>query len=99
MRAKTGAGVKNLNEQVLYEFPYSHPDPTTSTDGAASLESTPASLRLNPRFVCWLMGWPLIGLGGSNCWETELSHFKLRMHSALSGLLSGANEWSLGEAA
>lgn len=37
---------------------FSHPDPQTP-DGATSSPAIPAARqRLNPVFVCWLMGWP-----------------------------------------
>lgn len=62
--------------------------PTSSTDGGKCSESTMHLPRLNPLFVCWLMGWPRIGLGGFGFTETEWSHYRRRMRSALSGLLS-----------
>lgn len=46
--------------------------------------------RLNPVFVSWLMGWPLIVLDYSNCSATEWCHFKQRMRSCLFGLLQDA---------
>ncbi|WP_244656141.1 hypothetical protein [Rhizobium favelukesii] len=45
---------------------------------------------LNPLFVEWLMGWPpawtLVAWTDFACSETELSHFKQRMRSALLSL-------------
>jgi len=66
----------------------SHLVPTTSTDGGKCSESTAHLPRLNPLFVCWLMGWPRIAPGGFGFTETEWSHYRRRMRSALSGLLS-----------
>jgi hypothetical protein len=57
-----------------------HPPQTTPTDGGERLTS---GLQLNPLFVEWLMGWPA-GWTLFACSETELSHFRLRMRSALS---------------
>jgi hypothetical protein len=63
--------------------------PATSTPGDESSNTTPASRRrLNPRFVCWLMGWPLIGGNGSDSLGTESCRFKRRMRSRLSRLVS-----------
>lgn len=72
----------NMAENV----PSSLPAPQTATAGAKSSSTT---RRLNPRFVCWLMGWPLIVGTGSERWETEWSLFKARMRSQLSRLRSG----------
>jgi len=64
------------------------PAPPTSGDGSSS--STPVSRRrLNPRFVSYLMGWPLIGDTGSGCSETGSSRYKQRMRSALWQLVRG----------
>ena len=46
---------------------------------------SPSTRRLNPRFVGWLMGWPLTDSGFS---ATEWSHYRQRMRSSLFGLLS-----------
>jgi len=62
----------------------SHLDLTISTVGEA--HSHPRR-SLNPLFVEWLMGWPpawtLVAWTDFACSETELSHFKQRMRSAL----------------
>ena len=39
---------------------FSLPAPTNSTDGEKCSKSTMHLPRLNPLFVCWLMGWPRI---------------------------------------
>jgi len=41
---------------------------------------------LNPRFVEWLMGWPL-GLTAFGCLATQLSRYRRRMRSALCWLV------------
>jgi hypothetical protein len=70
------------------------PAPATSTDGGGSSSTGPTSRpRLNPAFVEWLMGWP----GGWTDFApaaTELSLWRRRMRSSLSGLVCGrkANE-------
>ena len=64
-------------------------DPAKSSDGVVSSTSTQASRRrLNPRFVSWLQGWPLIGGNGSDSSGTEWSHYRQRMRSALCRLVS-----------
>lgn len=87
----------SLNDQAM-TFPSSLPAPPTSTDGEKSCPSTPGSPRLNPAMVCWLMGWPPIGPGGSACSGTAWSRYRRLMRSALSGLLCGpeSGSWSSG---
>jgi hypothetical protein len=51
----------------------------TSTDGAKSSAST---RRLNPRFVEWLMGWPL-GVTGYEFSATEFARWQEQMRSCL----------------
>jgi len=68
---------------------FSLPDPTNSTNGGKCSKSTQHLPRLNPLFVCWLMGWPRIAPGGFGFTATEWSRFKRRMRSAFCGLLSG----------
>lgn len=78
----------NLSKQVVY----SHPDPPTETDGLPSSQSIPTSRRrLNPAFVCWLMGWPdwwthpeLISYAREEM-ELFLSRARLRLQSLLDG--------------
>jgi hypothetical protein len=74
---------------LQHSFPQ---DLASSSDGETSLLGTNPSLRLNPRFVCWLMGWPTIGRDGSVCTATEWSRYRQQLLSALSGLLS---DWHL----
>ncbi len=63
--------------------------PATLTPGGESLSTTPASRRrLNPRFVSYLMGWPLIGGNGSDSLETESCLWRRRMRSQLLRLVS-----------
>ncbi len=87
-RTTDGGGLRKLEDMA--EFHHSSlPAPTTLKDGDESSPSTPASRqRLNPRFVSWLMGWPLIGGNGSDSLETAWSHWRQRMRSTLSGLVS-----------
>jgi hypothetical protein len=68
---------------VVHGFPYSPPDPSTP-DGEPSSEERRT---LNPRFVEWLMGWPI---GWTDCEqaETGLSAWLERSRGALSTLLS-----------
>lgn len=66
-----------------------HQDPATSKPGDESSPTTPVShRRLNPRFVSWLQGWPLIGGNGSDSLETEWFHYRRRMRSRLLQLVS-----------
>ena len=51
--------------------------------------SSKSTRRLNPRFVTWLMGWPLTDSGFS---AMEWSHYRPRMRSYLYGLLSNIKE-------
>lgn len=48
--------------------------------------SSSKTRRLNPRFVAYLMGWPLPADSGCGFLETESSQFRARMRSQLSGL-------------
>lgn len=53
----------------------------------AKVTQTEVLGNLNPEWVEWLMGWP-IGWTGSASVATELSHWRRRMHGALSTLSS-----------
>lgn len=71
-------------------FLCSHPDLMSLINGAKSSGSTPPSprLSLNPVFAAWLMGWPRIDATCYGSSATEWSRYRLRMRSALCGLLS-----------
>lgn len=73
-----------LNNFVVHSF---HLAPEMPDAGGESLRTTSHLPRLNPRFVCWLMGWPEIVPIGSGFSATEWSRFRQRMRSALCGLL------------
>jgi hypothetical protein len=61
--------------------------PETTPPGSTSLSATPTlPRRLNVHFDAWLMGWPPIEPDGSGFSATAWSHYKARMHSALSSL-------------
>lgn len=65
---------------------HSHLAPTTPMHGPPSLSSTPnLRQRLNPRFVEWLMGWPL-GWTDCGCSETEWSRLKRQWRSHICGM-------------
>jgi hypothetical protein len=68
-------------------YPSSLPDQTKSISGETSCKAEDNSLRLNPLFVSWLMGWPIIVPITCNFSATEWFRFKQRMRSVLFGLL------------
>ncbi|HUT56289.1 MAG TPA: hypothetical protein VNA25_00280 [Phycisphaerae bacterium] len=77
-------------EAATKRFKHSRPDPTNSTPGEKSSQSSLNSpRRLNANFVGWLMGWPT-GFSDYGCSEMELSRYRLRMRSCLLRLLCGA---------
>lgn len=81
-----GSGSVPLSSQVCL---FSLPVQPTSMDGEESSKSDPTSRRrLNPMFVCWLMGWPL-GSTSFEPSETEWFHWRERMHSSLFSLVRG----------
>lgn len=60
---------------------YSHRVPTIP-DGRESLPSSPSSRRrLNPVFVCWLMGWPTwwTNVGPTACAQSEMASYLSRL--------------------
>ncbi len=85
---ENGTGRLHLDQLPNFvKFHFSHPAPATLTDGGTSSPETPSSpRRLNPRFVEWLMGWPV---GWTDCASpvTGLSLWKSRMRSSLWRLL------------
>lgn len=83
---KTGTGRKHMDQLAnfaVHRFHSSPPD-LAMPDGQPSSRE-PRSL--NPRFVEWLMGWP-IGWTSFDCAETGLSAWLLRMRGVLSTLCS-----------
>jgi len=79
---RSAQGGIQLTQTVLA---FSRPAPETSTLGETSSRAT---RRLNPRFVEWLMGWPL-GWSETACVlpATEWSRWQQAMHSSLWRLL------------
>jgi len=71
------AGKAGLDLQPM-AISFSPPDPTTP-DGEESSATARNSLRLNPLFAEWLMGWP-IGWTGLRPLETASYRSKLRPH-------------------
>lgn len=87
---EVGAGRKHLDQLpnfVAHNFPLPPPDPSTSTNGGAS---SPSTRRLNPRFVEWLMGWP-IGWTDYDSAATGFTLWRRRMRSALLRLVPESN--------
>jgi site-specific DNA-cytosine methylase len=77
-----------LGRQVVRTHTHTH---THSRQGRSMTGETcrkNSGRRLNPVFVSWLMGWPLLEPTISDCSATEWSHYRQRMRSALCGLLS-----------
>jgi len=73
-------GKKNTRMEASLYF---RPGQETSTPGGESSKST---RRLNPRFVEWLMGWP-IGHSACDCPATEWSRWRRRTRTRLSALV------------
>jgi hypothetical protein len=65
----------------------SHCSPRAPATPKAGAKSSDRTERLSPRFVEWLMGWP-DGWSGFAFSATEWFHFKARMRSQLSALVS-----------
>ncbi len=78
---------RQVTRRVTWECQFSRPDQVNLPSGETSFRTENNSLRLNPLFVSWLMGWPTIVPITSNFSATEWFHFKQRMRSALFGLL------------
>lgn len=87
-RNKGCARGQQLMNFVAHSF---HLDPETSQRGDKSLRKTAHLPRLNPKFVCWLMGYPETVAIGSGFSEIQWSRSRQRMRSALCGLLSDIN--------
>jgi hypothetical protein len=93
--SQQGRNADSKRGQQLCNFvshDFSLPAPTNSTDGAKCSKSTMHLPRLNPLFVCWLMGWPRIAHGGFGFTATEWSRYRQRMRSALCGLVCEAGD-------
>lgn len=69
---------------------YSHPLPSAPTGQQPSPTTPRGRRRLNPRFVEWLMGWPL-GWTAFACSETEWSLWCQAMRSSLCSRVSPTN--------
>jgi len=78
-----------LNEAVLSSLPDQTPTGSKSRNGSGR--------RLNPAFVCWLMGWPAwwtrTGLTSCDALETEWFHWQQQLQRAL--CLLGSSNGSL----
>lgn len=86
--SKANAGISLTDLVEMGGSHSSRPAPAMPMDGGASSVTTLVSRRrLNPRFVSWLMGWPLIARAGSDCSGTEWFHFRRHMRFALSSLV------------
>jgi len=90
-----GTGRKHLDQLPNFVRHCSPQTQATSTHGD---KHSPTTRRLNPRFVEWLMGWPL-GWSeiGSALPETEWSRWQRAMHSSLCALLYSTSERDNGE--
>ena len=85
-RKRDGCKSQQLNNFVAHYF---RPAPKVPIGTEKQTTYLP---RLNPAFVCWLMGWPEIVPIGSDFSETAWCLFRRRMRSALCALLLSANE-------
>lgn len=64
---------------------FSRPDPTTP-DGPTSFSIAPTSrLRINPAFVCWLMGLPYAwtNIAHTSCDSAEMELYRSRLQQQL----------------
>lgn len=93
-RTVNARGSKRMREQGSNEsvesqaqdFPYSPPAPATETPGE---RSSPSPRRLNPLFVCWLMGWPRRWAFASMRLEpAETASYLSRLRSRFTSLLT-----------
>jgi hypothetical protein len=88
-----GTGRKHLDQLANFASHCFHPALAKSNSGKPSSEATNQLPRLNPRFVCWLMGWPWINPASSALTETESSQSRQRMRLSLFGPLSDPIRW------
>jgi hypothetical protein len=86
--AKPGQRRGQLDEaaEQKWNSPPTHQSPATTKDGGESSKSTK---RLNRRFVCWLMGWPMnwSDIDATNCGYSETELFLRRRRWRLRALL------------
>jgi hypothetical protein len=80
---------RQVTRRVTGDCHVSLPDQMNLPSGETSCKAENNLLQLNPLFVSWLMGWPIIVPITSNFLATEWFRFKQRMRSALFGLLCG----------
>ena len=74
---------QQLNNFVAHYFRPGQP-PRSGLDGSKTTIHLPL---LNPRFICWLMGWPEIVPIGSGFSAMEWFRYRQRMRSVLCGLV------------
>jgi hypothetical protein len=88
-----GTGRKHLDQLANFASHCFHLAPKKSRSGAKSSTETEALPQLNPRFVCWLMGWPWINLG--TCDSTVMESYPSLRLMLLSpfGPLSDHQQW------
>lgn len=87
---EVGTGRKHLDQLPNFvKFSFSPPAQATAA-GQASSPNTPTSRpRLNPAFVCWLMGWPWFWTRAEpiSCGSAEMESFRRKQRALLSSLL------------
>lgn len=96
---KNGTGRRHLDQLPNYvKFVYLLPDQQAANGAELSETSHSSPRRLNPAFVCWLMGWPWwwMNPGQISFAAAEMVLFRSRLQQRLSCLL---DEQELREAA
>jgi hypothetical protein len=88
-----GTGRKHLDQLANFASHCFPRDLVNSNSGAKSSSATDQLAQLNPRFVCWLMGWPWINPATCGSTGTELSPSQQRMRSSPFGPLSDPVQW------
>ena len=75
------------------KFVFSRPDQAAPNGETSSETPRTSPRRLNPAFVCWLMGWPWwwMNPGRISFAEAEMELFRFRLQQHLCALL-GAQE-------
>lgn len=87
---KNGTGRLHLDQPPNYvKFVYLLPDQQAANGVALSETSHSSPRRLNPAFVCWLMGWPWwwMNPGQISFAAAEMASFRFRLQQHLSCLL------------